>query len=128
MKKKEKLFKEFEESIKKEDRIKVKPKFKIVNLNNSYKETIFDDVKEKIRHQWKKGYVPVSIAVFPNRINGWWFSVCLVFEHRKAVEYCIEKYTRKKSWRDGLEKKMKKGWIPSGTFIYQYGIAQKFVR
>ena len=49
MKKKEKLFKEFEESIKKEDRIKVKPKFKIVNLNNSYKETIFDDVKEKIR-------------------------------------------------------------------------------
>ena len=128
MKKKEKLFKEFKKSIKEDDRIKVKPKFKIVNLNDSYKETIFDDVKEKIKHQWKKGYVPVSIAVFPNRVNGWWFSVCLVFEHRKAVEYCIEKYKRKKSWRDGIEKKMKEGWIPSGTFIYHHGIAQIFVR
>ena len=56
----------------------------------------------------KKGYVPISIAVFPNRYNGWWFSVCLVFEHRKAVEYCIEKYKRKKSWKNGIEKKWKK--------------------
>ena len=128
MKKKEKLFKEFEKSIRENDRIKIKPNFKIVKLNDTDIESILDDVKGKVRKQWKKGYVPVSIAVFPNRLRGWWFSACIVFEHRKAIEYCIQKYNQKKSWKNGLEKKMKKGWIPSGTFIYEHGIAQIFVR
>ena len=79
--------------------------------------------KEKLFKQYT-----IKSFNIPNRYNGWWFSICLLFEHPKAVEYSIERYNRKKSWREGIEKKKKDGWIPSGTFIYNHEIAQIFVR
>ena len=48
MKKKEKLFKEFEKSIRENDRIKIKPNFKIIKLNDTDIESILDDVKGKV--------------------------------------------------------------------------------